>query len=123
VAARESQALAATRFAFRLITRIALVAPLLLTMAWCFLMQPTPAALAAPALGPWAGRPLGHEECTMAHQMPVISIAVLIAGLVVGISRLIVTNAVARGVLSVLLVLCVLSWCLLALLSVVNTTI
>ena len=57
----------------------------------------------------------------MATQMPVISGAVLVAGLVVGISRLRATNAAARGALSVLLLVCVLGWCLLALLSVANT--
>jgi hypothetical protein len=58
----------------------------------------------------------------MAKQMPEISIAVLAAGLVVVTSRLCVTNAALRGALSALLVLCLLSWCALALLSVLNTT-
>jgi hypothetical protein len=112
----------ASRFGFRSSTRIALVAPVLLTLAWCFLMQPKPGALAAPLLGPWAGLPLGHVDCSMATQMPVISIAVLVAVVVVGTSRLRVTSGAARGALSLLLVLCLLSWCALALLSVLNTT-
>ena len=111
-----------SRFGFRPITRVALAALVLLTLAWSFLMQPKPGALAAPLLGPWAGLPLGHEECTMATQMPVISVALLVAVVVVGASRMRVTNAAARGALSLLLVLCVLGWCLLALFSVVNTT-
>jgi hypothetical protein len=112
----------ASRFGFHRATRIALVAPVLLTMVWCFLMQPRPAALAAPLLGPGAGWPLGHVECSMASQKPAISFAVLAAGLIVVTSRLCVTNAALRGALSALLVLCLLSWCALALLSVVNTT-
>jgi hypothetical protein len=112
----------ASRFGFRRVTRIAIVAPVLLVSIWCFLMQPKPGALAAPLLGPWAGLPLGHAECSIATQMPVISIALLVAGVVVGASRLRVANGFARGALSLLLVLWVLSWCLSALLSVANAS-
>lgn len=111
-----------SRFGFHPLTRFALIAPVLVTMAWCFLMQPRPAALAAPLFGPAAGWPLGHADCSMAHQMPVISSAVLAAGLLVGIGRLLVQGSAARGTLSVLLLVCELGWCVLALMSVVNTT-
>jgi len=112
----------ASRFGFRPITRIALVAPVLLAMVACFLMQPQPAALAAPLLGPWAGLAFGHMDCTLAAQFPIGSFALLGSGVLAFFGRLRASNDTVRTVLDVLLLLWLTIWCAFAVLSVLNTT-
>jgi len=78
--------------------------------------------LCAPLLGPWAGTALGHLDCTMGSQLPILSAAVALAGLAVAVG-LAIGRTGLRKPLFVALGAWMFAWCALALMSVLNASI
>jgi hypothetical protein len=85
------------------------------------LLRPEWATLAAPVLGPWAGVPLGHDECTMARALPGWSLGSIGLGLLALGSTLLLRSPRWRPVAITLLGAWSSAWSGLALLSVLNT--
>lgn len=79
----------------------------------------TPRALGTGVLGPWAGLAVGHQDCTMATQMPSISIGPVLVGaaLLVGLS---VAPFALRVTLLVAFAFWSLAWTALGILSMLN---
>ena len=100
---------------------LALLVPTALGLALSLLMRPELATLAAPLLGPWAGRLYGHRECTMAATLPACSWGGVGLGLVAIVATLAARKRAWRFASVALLAVWSLVWNGLALLSLVNT--
>jgi len=96
--------------------------PFGIAVVLCFLFRPGPGALLAPALGPWAGVVFGHWDCTMAHQLPVLSYALLALGAAALASFLRIPRQPWRSLLFTVVVLWAAAWEAASVLSVLNTT-
>ena len=101
---------------------VAFGTPLVITLVLCLLMQPHPATLAAPLLGPWAGYLIGHGECTVATILPRRSFSMMLSGAILLVGRWREEDEVIGGALSLMLLLWLCVWCFFAVLSVLNTT-
>ncbi|MCE9593817.1 MAG: hypothetical protein K8S98_06465 [Planctomycetes bacterium] len=97
--------------------RIAWFAPFVSSLVWCALLRPEFRSLAAPLLGPWAGRLYGHDDCTMAAKLPGWSLATVLGGVVL----LVVYARLRPSLAHPTLVVWTFAWSALATMSVINT--
>lgn len=95
-------------------------APLALALLGAFALAREPRALLAPLLGPWAGVPLGHGECTMAALLPAASYTALALGLAALAALAFARGARLRLLRGGLALLWSWTWSALALMSVLN---
>lgn len=98
-----------------------ILAPLALALLGAFALARESRALLAPLLGPWAGVPLGHGECTMGAMLPAVSCTAVALGLAALASLAIARGPNLRPLRGSLALLWSWSWSALALLSVLNT--
>ena len=115
-----------TPFGARLVPRGVLVGVGVVFGAFAVLflfMRPEPQSVLAPLLGPMAGLLYGHSDCTMANQMPGVSIGVGVFGLAL-VGLVLAPLRAGRGLrvlMAVLATTWAFLWAALATLSVVNT--
>ena len=91
------------------------------TLAFCLIARPTPASVLAPVLGPWCGYLFGHEHCTMARVLPVLSWGALVGLLLAGAGLVLSRRTSVRPLASAALGSMLLAWCTLTVLSVANS--
>ncbi len=73
-------------------------------------------------LGPWAGLPLGHRDCTMATQMPAATLGVVLAAPIV-FGTIVALRGRARSVVGALLLgTWLLVWTALGAMSLINAS-
>lgn len=91
------------------------------TLGFCLVTRPSLASFIAPVLGPWAGYAYGHESCTMASVMPLVSWGALTSLALAGAGLVTARGTRLRPLLVGYFALTLVAWSVLTFLSVANS--